>query len=287
MSKITALMVASISVLGLVTTDARAYEIKRTETGRAVRWHVPNVTFVVDPSVDVLPGVREAIARGAWSWTARRGSPTLAVSSDGVSRTAKYDGVNTISYVPDGYEPAGRALAITVVTYDDRTGTILDADIILNGKYKLAPFDASESSATRDMIATKVQSEHDADTDATYDLSRVVAHELGHALGLSDEPALDGALMFPYVQPETQERSTPSPDDLAGLMTLYSASGDATATGTDSDAASALGCTASGVAVSATSGRTSPLDLRAWATAAVAIVVGFILRTMGKKRYSR
>lgn len=285
MSKIAALMVASVSVLGLLTTDAQAYEIKRTESGRAVRWYLPNVTFVVDPSVDALPGVRDAIARGAWSWTARRGSPTLTVSSDGVSRTAKYDGVNTITYVPDGYAPAGRALAITVVTYDDRTGTILDADIVLNGKYKLASFDGSapESSATTAPVETKAQSEHDADTDATYDLSRVVAHELGHALGLSDEPALDGALMFPYVQPETQERSTPSPDDLEGLMSLYS--GDAA--GSDADKVSALGCSASRVAISATSAGTSMLDARTWGSAALAIFVAFILRTTGKKRYSR
>ena len=40
--------------------------------------------------------------------------------------------------MPDGYAPAGRALAITVLTYDNASGRILDADIIVNGSYKFA-----------------------------------------------------------------------------------------------------------------------------------------------------
>ncbi|AKV00979.1 hypothetical protein AKJ09_07642 [Labilithrix luteola] len=288
MSKIAALTVASITALGLATTEARAFEIKRTESGRAVRWRVSDVQFVIDPSVDALPGAGDAIARGTWSWTARRGSPTLGVSRDGISRTAKYDGVNTILYAPEGYEAAGRALAITIVTYDDRTGTILDADIVLNGKYKLAPFDAAEveSSLTATEVEAQAQSEHDADTSATYDLSRVVAHELGHALGLSDEPTLDGSLMFPYVQPAKQERSTPAPDDLAGLLSLYASSNGATHS-KDASSLAALGCTTSRVASSAMSGGAPHADARGWCGAAVAIFLGFVVRITGKKRYSR
>jgi hypothetical protein len=46
----------------------------------------------------------------------------------------------------------------------------------------------------------------------TYDIGRVLAHEMGHALALSDEPANDSALMYPYVSRAVSLSTSPADD---------------------------------------------------------------------------
>jgi hypothetical protein len=59
----------------------------------------------------------------------------------------------------------------------------------------------------------------------------VVAHETGHALGMSDETVSDAPLMFLYSRPGDATHRAPTSDDLAGISELYA---DASAPGCSS-----------------------------------------------------
>src|SRR5690606_14244822 len=169
-----------------------------------------------------IEATREAMA--AWSGTV--GAPDLEERAlDAESPTAPgFDRKNGVFFMRDGYAPAGRALAVTILTYDNATGRILDADIVFNGAYtfEVLPEDVHEK-ATRVQAdayptATDGIAHEDANVDrgAVYDLHHVVAHELGHSVGMNDEMDRDDALMYRYSAPNDPSLRSPADDDIAG-----------------------------------------------------------------------
>jgi hypothetical protein len=130
------------------------------------------------------------------------------------------DGTNAVIYVPGGFAPAGKALAVTILSYDVSSGAVVDADIVMNGRFKLAAITGSDGGGEHD---DDRDDEHDAKTTKTYDIGRIAAHEMGHALGLGDEPGRTDAIMYPFVAPEKALRASPATDDLDGIATIYTA----------------------------------------------------------------
>ena len=148
---------------------------------------------------------------------------------------------NGVFFMPDGYAPAGRALAITVLTYDNASGRILDADIIVNGAYKFAVLGAPADVAAQQRLDTGAHpsstdgithvEEPSTSTDTVYDLHHVVAHELGHSLGMNDELERKDALMYRYSSPNDASLRAPATDDIEGLAELYSTKLEASGNG--------------------------------------------------------
>ena len=230
----------------LVTaTSAQAFEVKHAEGGELVRWRRPGVAWTVDRSVEEVPGADAAVAGAIAAWTQQSGAPKLSLAAKGATLKPGLDGTNGIFFAKNGYAPAGGALAITVLSFDDLTGEVLDADIVLNGKYELGTVDGAGV--------------------ATYDIGRVLAHEMGHALALSDEPERKDALMYPYVPRAKVLSAAPGTDDLAGLETLY-ADEDAPE---GADAAGAVGCSGSG---------TTPGSSGAWCVVGLSLTVLVVAR---------
>jgi len=186
---------------------AAAFEIKRASSGELVRWKVDAVRWGVDKSVAAVPGGREAVASAAGAWSERGGAPRLEVDASPVKRTVGLDGASTVFFAREGHPLAGDALAVTVLSFDEGTGEVLDADVILNGRRRLGR-------------PARARGERD-DDDATYDVARVMSHEMGHALGLGDEPEHEDAIMYPYVSSAPDQSTTPSSDDIAGLASIY------------------------------------------------------------------
>ena len=193
------------------TSSAQAFEVKHAAGGELVRWRRAGVAWTIDRSVKEVPGGEDAVSAAIAAWTQKAGAPRLSLAKKGAHLTPGLDGTNAVFYAKDGYAPAGVALAVTVLSFDDQSGEVLDADIVINGKYEIGAID----------VALPAPAAEDDCGAETYDVGRIVAHEMGHALALSDELELKDALMYPYVPRAQVLRAKPGTDDLAGLETLY------------------------------------------------------------------
>jgi hypothetical protein len=194
-----------------LTSEANAFEVKHSADGLLVSWRSASVSWTIDSSVRKVTGGEDAVVAAAAAWSQRGGAPALAVTQRGAHVEPGLDGVNAVLFAEGGFEPAGKALAVTVLSFDDRSGEVLDADIVLNGKYELGTVGKGTTHPKTDGLPD----------GQTYDIGRVVAHEMGHGLALSDEPAKPAALMYPYVPREVVMATSPSDDDVAGLSMLY------------------------------------------------------------------
>ncbi|MBV9945949.1 MAG: matrixin family metalloprotease, partial [Myxococcales bacterium] len=241
-SRRTALPMAGGAALlvALGARDAAAFDLKHTPSGQPLRWAGSSVTYVVDPSVEAaVPGGQAAVSRALASWSETGGGPALVAKTGPGGAQPGVDGQNSVLLAPAGFAPAGKALAVTVTSFDDATGAIVDADIVLNGTYAFAVLAAgavSPSDATP--VATDGSARASDDEGAVFDLVHVASHEVGHSLGLADVRDDPAALMYAFTMPGDASVRQPSADDVDGVDTLYGAaaagpaSGVAASTGT-------------------------------------------------------
>ncbi len=197
---------------------AGAFQVRKTAAGAPVHWDAETINIVADASMTKLgPRANDAVTRAfaAWSAVQSAGAPGV-VLTDGVADEVGYregaENKNTLRYEPDGYAPAGGALAITVLTFDG-AGKIVDADIVINGG----------GSHGFGVVPDKDSSRSDKDDDegGPYDVEDVLTHEAGHLFGLAHsdgEP--DATMYFATGRGETKKRDL-SPDDEAGFRSLY------------------------------------------------------------------
>ena len=146
--------------------DAHAFVVKKTAKGELVHWDQRTVDYTFDPSVDIsVSDAVSATSSAMASWSGTVGAPDLqghaASTVKDPPQKPGFDQKNGVFYMPGGYAPAGRALAITVLTYDNSSGRILDADIIVNGSYKFAVLGAALDVSAHEQIGAA----HPSNTD--------------------------------------------------------------------------------------------------------------------------
>jgi hypothetical protein len=246
---------AGMCVLFGVLPAAQAFEVKETSGGQPIHWEDSAIVFETDPSVEfVAPGASASIADGVAPWSSMEGAPGISMQPATGFSQPEYDNRNVIYFYPHGYELAGAALAVTIVTFDDTTGSILDTDIVLNGRYS---FGVLPTGALPDAFAHPVSNDGASSTPFSglpgaafgrFDLLHVVAHETGHALGMRDEMVDPSTVMYLYTLPGDASRRTPTPDDLDGIKEIYAGA-----------SSSAQGCSSS--TVSPRRARMSPFAL--------------------------
>jgi hypothetical protein len=196
----------------LAASPAAAYVLRRDSTGAVVRWEGP-VKLVVDERLERqlrTEGARAAVEAALETVAQAAGGLTLELVP-GTARGVGYDVKNPSAnqselVVPAHWEYEPGYLAVTVVTMDKRTHTIIDADIALNAHHRtfrvLAPGSA-------------------AGGEEWDDVQNTVTHELGHAVGLAHNPEVPESVMYPAAEFRETSKRTLSADDVAGLAFLY------------------------------------------------------------------
>ena len=135
-------------------------------------------------------------AARAWS-DVPTSSFALALREDTMA-LGGYDLVNVIDWAPASTFPDG-VLAMTMLTYDQTTGDIVDADVLVNPGHPL--------------------SLNPQPGDGTWDFQRVILHENGHVAGLAHS-AVPGSVMYATL-PSGPWSHELTPDDVDALSAVY------------------------------------------------------------------
>jgi hypothetical protein len=200
------------AAIAVSTSDAAAYQLRRTERGLPIRWKPgTHVRLVVSAELDETADGMGAARRAAAAWSGRGRGPRIVTSREDSRDPAYLDGRTFVAFAEPGERALGGAMAVTVLSYDESTGAILDADILVSRDHEFGHGD-DDDAATR--------SDGTNDARQRHDLTRLLTHELGHVLGLADEPAVRDAVMFPVVA-NAGAGAAISRDDEAGMAALY------------------------------------------------------------------
>lgn len=259
-----ATMACVCALVGAATTlgsnRADAYELKHGTRGQPLHWGASTVSYVIDKSIEKAAGGGiQAATSAVGGWSGVGGAPPLSTTA-GSGAKVGLDGQNSVLFAEKGFEPAGEALAVTVTSYDQTSGEIVDTDIVVNGIHPFAVLHAdARPNREESPVSTDGSSSEDGSdsNESPFDLVHVLSHEVGHALGLGDERDDTTALMYAFTSRNDASVRLPSPDDLDGVDALYGASRGATST------ASHSGCGQASVV----GARAKPAD--AWAILAV------------------
>jgi len=250
---------------------------KQSSSGQELHWQKPSVTVYLDGSLDKLgPGAREAVMQAFGQWAASDSKlPGLTFDTGQTSAEPKQDGKSTVSFgriTTPGHE---RDVAITVSYSNDKTGEIIEADVILNSLYPMgvltakpveqaSPSNNSDKDRDRDHAddhhgngnanGHNKNNEESTDCRNRYDAQNVVTHEAGHFFGLGEDPVERQATMFQTIdQCETHKRVL-AHTDVGAVTVLYAKHVDP-----EEAKAGARACSFGG----------APLSGSAWASSAI------------------
>jgi hypothetical protein len=174
---------AALACAAAMASPALAYVRHRTEAGQSFAWDQTCIPITAYPGNfdDVSAAQVRAAASGAASaWSALAVSGTFLDIQVGVSAAAApaavYDHHNSLTFRQSWCcTHADAAVAVTTLFASASSGTIRDADIEVNAEFfSFADVAADPSSGVR------------------FDLQNMLAHEMGHLIGL-DHPCYDPA----------------------------------------------------------------------------------------------
>jgi hypothetical protein len=212
----------------LAVSPAFAYDLRQTAQGKPIRWQAERVAFAVDPGIEkAIPGARSVIMQVIDSWSERSGAPVLAITFAQTPLKAAVDGVNAVLVAPPGFAAIGSALAITLTSYDEASGAILDTDIVINAENAFAILgQGARAKLGAPHVPTDDAPHVELDGGVAhafgpFDFQHVFAHEIGHALGLGDSDSSPYALMYAYTLPGDASVRVPASDDVDGVAAQY------------------------------------------------------------------
>jgi len=204
--------------------DAEAFEMRTTALGDPVRWNTVEIEITLDPNLDRLgpfEEVEDAIIQAFDAWGDSAELPLIFDFSRGECGGPEYvdggENANCISAdnVPRGGD--GHAGATTWLTFKDRSGDIVDGDIVFNTEAGEWSLDGR---------------------DGTLHIGAAALHEVGHLLGMKHSE-IEDARMAPILELSGEDGSSLHTDDVLGAVEIYATWGGFLSTG---------GCSAAPVA---------------------------------------
>ncbi|HEY3594961.1 MAG TPA: hypothetical protein VGL13_13850, partial [Polyangiaceae bacterium] len=209
---------------------------KATDDGSTVRWRKDSIDVVVDQTFSDLAGDK-VYGNAVDAWRATGATLPSVSTTKGQGRKVGYDpdgsNENIVVYAPYGWAKANGALAITVLTYDDMSGGIVDADVLMNGGGRyFANFDHDQSSDDDDGSTVSIEGNKDGDDSTTtatiktgqtprFDVQNVLTHELGHFFGLGEDYTDAHATMYASTRPGETNKRVVTPIDSGVVTALY------------------------------------------------------------------
>jgi hypothetical protein len=194
----------------------QAYVFQKNSTGSNLQWRGrPSLQFIVNPTNSSAISDSEVISiiqksMNSWGGT---NAPSLSQST---SFGAPKSGQNDIYFSNSGlFFSGGSVIAVTQSTFEDRTATVLEADIIINDSHQVSG------------------SEGDFSTDF---LGDVTTHELGHAFGLDHSPVLYSTMFYLL----NNGQVSVSEDDQIGANNIYGVKNTGSLSGTIAGGRSAV-----------------------------------------------
>lgn len=200
--------------LGLVFAPAlRAYTPSESTQRVPIRWSASQIPMIFQHNPSDLTAtqsttiVNEVLA----SWNAVSPIPVVSTSF----------GNNSFSYSDDTRYFGPGVVAVTVLNYDAGVGRVSSGQILVN------------QTATRGFCLSASKAGSTCSTSGAGLLTRVylgdvVAHEMGHLLGLGHSEVRDSSMLFTTFKGQ----HTPHADDIAGVRKVYSRTGFGTLSGT-------------------------------------------------------
>ena len=185
---------------------------------RVIRIAVSNSLTASSTSIAAGSDVSGALQRALDSWSTASGIKFLVIpsSAESISPAGAGDGVNLVTVAPTSENMSifagGNNAARTRVHYDQITGDIGEADIVIN------PYPRSAEGAPL-LFTTD-------GTPGTYDLQSTFTHEIGHLLGLNHSNVIASTMQETqglngtFGVPAFDERSLSESDAIA-VRTLY------------------------------------------------------------------
>ncbi len=188
---------------------ARAYTLKTTDSGAQIRWSEDAVAIRLAPYSKLRLNPEDmlsALVMATEAWRGYDRVPDIFVNGGEPASPGHHgDSPTNGIYVIEDWPYESNKLAVTVTTYGESSGKLLDADILVNpdASLKLLP----ESDKDHSMGA--------------YDVASILTHEVGHVLGLGESDTDPMATMWPLIAFAETHKRTLEEDDEAGVMSVY------------------------------------------------------------------
>jgi hypothetical protein len=195
---------------------------RQSSAGIDQHWAKKSVTVYLDPSLKKLgPNGDDAVVQAFGSWVASDPRvPDLSFDTGSTTAQPSRDGKSTVSYAEISTPGHEKDVAITVTYSNDKTGEILEADMILNARYPMGVLKAKLAEAGGKQDGNGDNEAEDCNN--RYDAQNVATHEAGHFFGLGEDMTERRATMFLSIsQCETHKRAL-STSDVGAVSALYS-----------------------------------------------------------------
>lgn len=190
-----------IFILCFWCSDVSGYKLKKTSTGKVIKWNTSIVKYYVNKSRGPSSGSRTAVNNAMKTWTkVSSANFNFVYGGDTSSKShGRYDGKNIVTF---GSGLSSNVLAVNQYWYSTSTGYILDSDI----KFNTVDFTWSTSGSA-----------------SSYDVQNIATHEFGHSLHLADlySSADSQKTMYGYGSRGETKKRTLTSDDIRGISYLY------------------------------------------------------------------